>query len=443
MSEKNYQFDTLKVRAGYNPSEHNNSIQVPIYQTAAFDLISTERAKRILNFEELAYVYTRVGNPTLAALEARVSALDGAAAAVSVASGMAAVSFAILNAAEGGRIIVAAQIYGGTYDAYKNTYPKLGVQVDIVEDVNDLEAIRSLIKEDTKAIFIESISNPINVIADIEAIANLAHEHGLPLIVDNSFATPYLLNPIKYGADVVVYSATKSLSGHGSVIAGIILESGKFDWAGGRHPQFTDKKYTLQNRSVIEALPLFPFTGRIRINHLPLLGASLGPFDAYQVLQGIETLSERVKKQTESAYIIAEFLSTHPKVSWVSLPTLKESKYKTLADKYFPKGAGGTFSFGFNGDEEETNKFIDSLELFSYHANVGDARSLVINSARTTHGELTEEEQQYAGVKLETVRLSIGLEDVTDLIADLNQAFDKVTDNPSSESIIREKVLEY
>jgi len=441
MSAKNYQFDTLKVRAGYNSAEHNNSIQVPIYQTAAFDLVSTERAKRILSFEELAYVYTRVGNPTLAALEARVAALDGASAAVSVASGMAAISYSILNAAEGGRIIVAAQIYGGTYDAYKNTYPKLGVQVDVVEDVNDLDAIRLLIKEDTKAIFIESISNPINIIADIEAIANLAHENGLPLIVDNTFATPYLLNPIKYGADVVIYSATKALSGHGSVIAGIILESGKFNWAAGRHPQFTEKKYTLQDRSIIEALPQFPFTGRIRINHLPLLGASLSPFDAYLVLQGIETLSERVKKQTESAQIIAEYLSTHSKVSWVSLPTLEGNKYKALADKYFPKGAGGTFSFGFNGTEEETNLFIDSLELFSYHANVGDTRSLVINSARTTHGELTEEEQKSAGVKLETVRLSIGLEDVNDLIDDLKQAFDKV-DKQIIETVIKEKVLE-
>lgn len=441
MSEKTYQFDTLKVRAGYNSADHNNSIQVPIYQTTAFDLASTERAKRILSFEELTYIYTRAGNPTQAALEARVAALDGAAAAVSVASGMAAVSYAILNAAEGGRIIVAAQIYGGTYNAYKNTYPKLGVQVDIVEDVNNLDAIRSLIKDDTKAIFIESISNPINIIADIEAIANLAHEHGLPLIVDNSFATPYLLNPIKYGADVVVYSATKALSGHGSVIAGLILESGKFNWAAGRHPQFSEKIYTLQDRSVIEAFPKFPFIGRVRINYLSLLGASLGPFDAYLVLQGIETLSERVKKQTESAQTIAEYLSNHPKVSWVSLPTLPGSKYKALSDKYFPKGAGGIFSFGFKGTEEETNKFIDSLELFAYHANVGDARSLVINSARTTHGELTEDEQKSAGIKLETVRLSIGLEDVNDLIADLQQAFDKI-EIQANKSVLKEEVLE-
>jgi O-acetylhomoserine (thiol)-lyase len=425
MSKTNYQFDTLKIRAGYNSAEHNNSIQVPIYQTTAFDLVSTERADRIFNNEELAYVYSRVGNPTLAALEARVAALDGAKAAVSVASGMAAVSYAILNAGLGGRVIVAAQIYGGSYDAYKKLYPSLGIQIDIVKDVNDLDAIRALIQEDTKAIFIESISNPINVVADIEAIANLAHENGLPLIVDNTFATPYLLNPIKYGADIVVYSATKALTGHGSIIAGLILESGKFNWAGGKHPQFTEKIFTLNDKSIIEVLPDFPFIGRIRTNLLPLLGASLSPFDAYLAIQGVETLSERVKKQTESAKKIAEFLSKHPKVSWVSLPTLPGSKYFDLAKKYFKKGAGGTFSFGFNGSEEEISRFIDNLKLFSYHANVGDARSLIINSAKTTHGELTEEEQANAGIKPETIRLSIGLEDPRDLIADLKQAFGK------------------
>ena len=425
MNKKEYQFDTLRVRAGYNPSEHNNSIQVPIYQTTAFDLVNTERAGRILRFEELTYVYSRVGNPTLAALEARVAALDGATAAVAVGSGMAAISFAILNAGQGGRVIVSGQIYGGTYDAYKKLYPNLNVQIDIVDDVNDLDAIKALIKEDTKAIFIESVSNPINVIADVEAIAELAHANGLPLIVDNTFPTPYLFNPIKHGADVVVYSATKALSGHGSVIAGLILESGKFDWGAGRHPQFTEKVYTLGDQSVLEKLSGFPFTGRIRTNYLSLLGASLGPFDAYLVIQGIETLSERVKKQTESAQEIAEYLSKHPKVAWVSLPTLSDSKYYDLAQKYYPKGVGGTFSFGLKGDAEDVSRFIDKLELFSYHANIGDARSLVVNSAHTTHHELTAEEQAKVGVKEETVRLSIGLEDVSDLIADLDQAFNE------------------
>jgi O-acetylhomoserine (thiol)-lyase len=425
MSINDYHFDTLKIRAGYDSKEHNNSTQVPIYQTAAFDLISTERAQRILNSEEQGYLYSRVQNPTLVALEERVAALEGAVGAVAVASGMAAVSYALLNVGEGGRVIVAAQVYGGTYDAYKKIYPKLGVQIDIVEDVNNLDGIRALIKEDTRAILIESVSNPLNVVADIEAIAHLAHEYGLALIVDNTIATPYLLRPFEYGADVVVYSATKALSGHGSAIGGLILESGKFDWSAGRHPHFEEKVYTLGDRSFLEAFPNFPFLARARSIYARLLGATLSPFSAYLILQGIETLSERIKKQSESALKIADFLSTHAKVAWVSHPSLKSSNYKALANKYLPKGAGGVFSFGFKGNEEETNHFIEALQLFSYQANIGDAHSLVVNPARTTHRELNEKEQLAINLKLETIRLSIGLEDAEDLIEDLKQAFNK------------------
>jgi O-acetylhomoserine (thiol)-lyase len=424
-TSKEQGFDTLKIHAGYNPSEHQGSIQVPIYQTTAFELGSPERAERLLRFEELGLVYTRVGNPTQDALEQRIAALDGGVAAVSLASGMAAVSYAILNAAEHGRVIAAGQIYGGTYDAYRKVYPGLGVQIDIVDDVNDLDAIRNAIKPDTRAIFIESINNPVNVIADIEAIANLAHENGLPLIVDNTLATPYLWNPIKHGADIVVYSATKALSGHGSIIGGIIVEAGRrsFNWHGGRHPHFEEKVYTLGGRDVVEAFPDFPFSVRARSYYLGLLGATLSPFDAYLILQGVETLSERLKKQSESAQTIAEYLTTHPKVSWVSYPTLPGNKYKALAEKYLPKGSGGVFSFGYKGTQEEIYKFLNAVKLFSYHANLGDARSLIINSPKTTHHELTEEERLRTGIPPETIRLSIGLEDVNDLIADLEQAF--------------------
>lgn len=416
-------FDTLRIHAGYNPSEHQGSIQVPIYQTTAFEVGSPERAERLLRFEEFGLLYTRIGNPTQAALEQRIAALDGGAAAVSVASGMAAVSYAILNAGQNGRIIAAGQIYGGTYDAYRKLYPVLGVEIDTVDDVNDLNLIRSRIKPDTRAIFIESINNPVNVIADIEAIARLAHENGIPLIVDNTLATPYLWNPIKDGADVVVYSATKALSGHGSIIGGIIVDAGKFDWLAGRHPHFAAPVYTFGGRNVTETFPDFPFAARARSYYLNLLGAALSPFDAYLILQGIETLSERLKKQSESAQTIAEYLSKHPKVSWVSYPTLPGSKYRALAGKYLPKGAGGVFSFGFNGTEEEIYKFIKAVKLFSYHANLGDARSLIINSPRTTHHELTADEKLRTGIPPETIRLSIGLEDVRDLIADLDQAF--------------------
>jgi O-acetylhomoserine (thiol)-lyase len=416
-------FDTLRIHAGYNPSEHQGSIQVPIYQTTAFEVGSPERVERLLRFEEFGLLYTRVGNPTQAALEQRIAALDGGVAAVSVASGMAAVSYAILNAGEGGRVIAAEQIYGGTYDAYRKIYPKLGVQIDLVADVNDLDAIRKLIRPDTRAIFIESINNPVSVVADIEAIAGLAHEYGLALIVDNTLATPYLWNPIRYGADVVVYSATKALSGHGSIIGGLIVESGKFDWLGGRHPHFGEKVLTLGDKNIVETFPDFPFSARVRSYYLGLLGATLSPFDAYLILQGVETLSERLKKQSESAQIIAEYLAKHPKVTWVSYPTLPGSKYRSLAEKYLPKGAGGVFSFGYNGDEAEIYRFLNAVKLFSYHANLGDARSLIINSPRTTHHELTADERLRTGIPPETVRLSIGLEDVDDLIADLEQAF--------------------
>lgn len=428
MSTQNdsHHFDTLKIHAGYRSEEHNNSIHVPVYQTAAFDLVSPERAVRLTRFEETGFIYSRVNNPTLAALEERVAALDGAVGAVALGSGMAAVSFALLNAAQGGRVIAAIHVYGGTYDAYVKLYPKLGVQIDLLKDVNDLDALRSLIKDDTKAIFIESISNPLGIIADIEAIAGVAHEYGIPLIVDNTLATPYLLRPFDFGADVVVYSATKALGGHGSAIGGLVLESGKFNWTGGRHPQFEEKVYTYGNRSAIETFPDFPFTGRVRTFYMSLLGASLSPFNAYLLLQGIETLSERVKRQSESALQIAKFLQTHPKVTWVSHSGLSENgKTKQLSGKYAPKGVGGVFSFGFKGNEEEISRFIKHIELFSYHANVGDTRSLIINSAYTTHRELNEDERLEAGIPPETIRLSIGLEDVNDLIADLKQALEK------------------
>ncbi|MDR2962025.1 MAG: aminotransferase class I/II-fold pyridoxal phosphate-dependent enzyme [Bacteroidales bacterium] len=423
-TEKKQGFSTQQIHAGYNPKEHNNAIQVPIYQTAAFDITSPERAEKIIHFEEIAYLYTRVGNPTNAVLEARVAELDGAAAAVSLASGQAAVSYAILNAGEGGRVIAAAKIYGGTYDGYRKAYPNLGVQIDLLHNVNDLDEIKSLIKPDTRAIYIESISNPTIDIANIEAIAQVAHENGLPLIVDNTLATPYLFNPLKHGADVVVYSATKALSGHGAIIGGLILESGKFNWLGGRHPHFEEEIFTFGNRNVVETFSQFPFTGRVRTNYLALLGASLSPFNAFQILQGIETLNLRVKQESESALKIAQWLEKQPKVSKVNYAALPSSPSYALAEKYFPKGVGGLLSFDHSGTQEEIYLFINSLTLFSYHANLGDNRSLVINSPKTTHHELTPEELIEAGINPGTIRISIGLEEVEDLIADLKQAFE-------------------
>ncbi|HEX3015465.1 MAG TPA: aminotransferase class V-fold PLP-dependent enzyme, partial [Desulfobacteria bacterium] len=421
----------LKLRAGYDSKEHNYAVAVPIYQTASYDLGSTERAEKLFSFEELGYIYTRVGNPTLNVLEQRVAALDKGTGAIALASGMAAISYTLLNLAEGGgRILTTPRLYGGTFDGLSRLFPKFGVRIDFVKDADDPGSFQRGIKPDTKGILIESISNPNATIPDIEAIARIAHENGIPLIVDNTFATPYLLNPFEFGADIVVYSATKSIGGHGTTIGGLVVENGKFNWANGKFPQFEEPVYTLRDktgreRSFLETAPEFPFTLRIRLTYLAYLGAALSPFDGFLILQGLETLSERVQKQIASTEKIVQYLEKHEKVSWVSHPSAQGSSYRALAAKYLPKGPGSVFTFGFKGSEQELNKFLNSIKLFSYHANVGDARSLIINSPKTTHGELRPEEQALAGIPPETIRLSIGLEDVNDLIADLDQAFSR------------------
>lgn len=433
-------FDTLKVRAGYDPKDHNYSVAVPVYQTASFDLGDTDRAGRLFSFSEFGYLYTRVGNPTVDVLEKRIAALDGAAAAIAVGSGMAAVTYSLFNAAEGGgRILTTAQVYGGTFDSFKKIYPNFNIEIDQVSDIDDPDEWRSKIKPDTKALFVETISNPNAAIADIEVLAGIAHENDIPLIVDNTFATPYLLNPIKYGADIVVYSATKTLNGHGNAIAGLILESGKFNWANGKFPQFTAPVYMFRDsngneRSFLEAFGQAAFTTRVRINYLAYFGAALGPFDAYLALLGLETLSERVQKQVANTEKIIRFLETREEVAWINYPAAKGSKYKSLAKKYLPKGAGSIFTFGLKASEEQIKTFIDSATIFSYHANVGDARSLIINSPKTTHGELTPEEQKFAKIPPETIRLSIGIEDPDDLIRDLENAFRNALLNKSDKS---------
>ncbi|EKQ58113.1 MULTISPECIES: aminotransferase class V-fold PLP-dependent enzyme [unclassified Clostridium] len=425
----NYNFDTIKVREGYDPKDHNHSVAVPIYATASFEVGEVERFERLASLSEAGYLYSRLSNPTVSVLENRIAALDGGVAAVAVASGMAAITYALLAVAEGGgRILTTHQLYGGTVDALKKLYPRFGIQIDRIDNDGGIEEFRKGIKEDTKAIFIETISNPNAVLSDIEEIAKVAHENNIPLIVDNTFATPYLFNPIKHGADIVVYSATKALSGHGNVIAGVIVDSGKFNWENGKYPQFSEPYFTLKDlngneRSYTDVFKESAFAGKVRLDYLTYFGAVLSPFDAYLILLGLETLSERVQKQVNNTKKIIEYLKTEDGVSWISYPTIETSPYKSLADKYFTKGAGSTFTFGFNGRPEQLNKLINSVKLFSYQANVGDARSLIINVAKTTHGELTEEQLKLAKIAPETIRLSIGLEDADDLINDLRQAF--------------------
>jgi O-acetylhomoserine (thiol)-lyase len=428
-----HEFDTLKVHAGYDPKEHNNSVQVPIYQTVSYELGDTARVDRLLSFEEFGWLYTRITNPTVHVLEQRLTALDAGSGGLAVASGMAAVSYSLLNLAEGGgRIVTSPRLYGGTFDAFGKLLPKYGVQIDYAADSDEPETYAAKIRPETKAIFVETITNPNATLIDIEALANIAHAAGIPLVVDNTFATPYLFRPFEHGADIIVYSATKGIGGHGAAIGGAIIENNRFDWDNGKFPQFTEKHHLLRDRrtdvlrSFLEIAPTFPFTMRLRLTHLAYLGAALGPLDAYLLLQGLETLSERVSKQVSTTTTLVEYLEQNPNVAWVRHPSTKGSKYQALAHRYFPRGTGTVFSFGLKGSPRQYNEFIDSVQLFSFQANVGDARSLIINTPKTTHGELTATEQAAAGVTPDTVRISVGLEAPKDLIADLEQAFHKV-----------------
>lgn len=426
-----YQFDTQKVRAGYVPKDHNYAVSPPIYQTTAYDFRDVDNAKGLFSFQEAGFLYTRIGNPTVTVLEERVRILDGAAAAVGLASGMAAISSTLLNLAEeGGRILVSPYLYGGSVDSFKKVYPKFGIQFDIAEKIGNPVALAAQIKPDTKAVFIESISNPNTALLDVDAIAAVAHDHGIPLVVDNTVATPYLYNPIAHGADIVVYSATKGLSGHGNLVAGLVLESGKFNYETEKYPQFLEKHYTLRDndgnhQSYPQLFPTAPFTTRIRLNYLNFFGAALSPFDAYLAVIGLETLSERIKKQTENAYRLAEYLSSHAAVEWVRYPALKDSPYHALYQRDFGKGAGGLLSFGFKGSDEQREAFLNAVHLFNYHVNIGDARSLIVNSPQTTHSELEPHEKEVADIPENLIRISAGLEDAADLIADLEQAFQR------------------
>jgi O-acetylhomoserine (thiol)-lyase len=426
-------FDTLKIRAAYDPAAHQDAVSVPIYQTTSFDLRNAARADRLVHNEELGNLYTRIGNPTVGVLEQRVAALDGGVAGIALASGMAAVSYTLLNLTnQGDHIVASPYLYGGTVDAFKTVFPRLGIAVDYAEDLTDLDALEALITEKTKAVFVESISNPLGDVADLEALAAIAHAHGIPLVVDNTFATPYLIRPLEHGADLVVYSATKGLSGHGNIIAGVVVESGKFDYGNGKFPQFSEERHwTLRDRddnyrTYLEVFPDFPFTVRLRTAWLNYIGAALGPFDAYLAVIGLETLSERLEKQLASTRTIIDYLQRNEFVQWVRYSSLPESPNYKVAQKYTPKGAGSVFSFGFKGNQEQIDRFIDSVKLFNYLANVGDAKSLIVNSPKVTHTELTDEELAFAGIESNLIRLSIGLEDPQDLIDDLDQAFTAV-----------------
>lgn len=429
MSRRALKFDTLQVHAGQQPDPATGSRAVPIYQTTSYVFNNAEHAANLFALKEFGNIYTRIMNPTNDVFEQRIAALEGGVGALAVASGSAAITYAILNiAGTGDEIIAASTLYGGTYNLFSVTFPKLGIHTIFV-DPDAPENFRKAINEKTRAIYVETIGNPSINIVDIEAVAKIAHENGLPLIVDNTFGTPYLIRPFEFGADIVVHSATKFIGGHGTSIGGVIVDSGKFDWAeSGRFPGLTEPDPSYHGVKYVEALGPLAYIVKARVQLLRDTGASVSPFNSFLFLQGLETLSLRVEKHVYNTKKVAEFLLNHPHVSWVNYPSLKGNKYYELAQKYFPKGAGAIFTFGIKGGVEAGKKFIDSLEIFSLLANVADAKSLVIHPASTTHAQLSEQEQEAAGVTPDMVRLSIGLEDADDLIYDLDQALNKAVD---------------
>lgn len=413
-------FETRRLHAGFDPAQHHHSPLVPIYQTAAFEMTDTAGA----NPE--GFVYSRVGNPTVQAFEARIADLAGGVTATAVASGMAAITDTLLNVAEGGgRIIAPSNIYGAGLDEMYSLLPKFGIYTDFVEDINDFDQAAALIRPDTKAIYTESVANPSTAIADIDGLAKLAHAHHLPLIVDNTFPTPYLFRPLEHGADIDVYSSTKAINGHGNVVSGIVVDGGTFDWDEARYPQFHEKELILPDedgnlQTFAEAFGNSAFGNRVRLKYLRLFGAVMSPFDAYLALLGVDTLAERLDKEVANATKIAQYLTTNPHVSAVHYAGLHPDA--PLVKNNFPKGIGAIFSFELAGTEAQVDKVLLGTKIFTYLPNVGDSRSLIVNPKRVTHREVPVKFQDEQGLTGELIRLSVGLEDADDLIQDLDAA---------------------
>ena len=432
MSERKFHFDTLQLHAGQVPDPATGSRAVPIYQTTSFVFKNFEQARLISSAEEFGFDYTRITNPTCEVLENRIAALEGGSGALAVASGSAATAYSVLNITHAVDEIVAAKtLYGGSFNLFQNTLPKHGVKTHLV-DPNDPENFRRAINEKTRALFIETIGNPdINVI-DFEKVARIAHENAIPLIVDNTFGTPYLFRPFDYGANIIVHSATKYIGGHGTSIGGLIVDGGNFNWAkSGKFPDFTTPDPAYSGFVHWDRWGNYPGLGniayiiKVRLHYLRDFGACLSPFNAFLFLQGLETLSFRLERQVASTLQIAQYLQRHPEVLWVSYPGLKSSPYYDLAKKYLPKGPGAILAFGLKGGFERAKKFIESMKIFSFLANVGDSKSLVVHPATVTHGQLTPAQQLLAGVKPEQIRFSIGTENIDDLLWDIEQAFAK------------------
>ena len=424
---REFKFETLQLHAGQVVDATTKSRAVPIYQTTSFVFEDTQEGAELFALQKAGNIYTRITNPTTSAFEERIAALEGGAGALATASGMAALTYTILGLAHAGDHVVAAStIYGGTFNLLKETLPRYGITTTFV-DIDNLEEVEGAIGENTKLVLIETLGNPVINIPDIEKIAEIAHKHQIPLVADNTFATPYLINVFSHGVDISVHSATKFIGGHGTTIGGVIVDSGKFDWAAsGKFPQFVNEDPSYHNLSYTRDVGAAAFIVAARVQLLRDMGAALSPFNSFLLLQGLETLSLRVERHVQNAEKIVDFLVNHPKVEKVNYPKLPDSPYHALAEKYLPKGVGSIFTFHVKGGEAEARKVIDSLEIFSNLANVADAKSLVVHPATTTHAQLSDSDLEAAGVAKNQIRLSIGLENVDDLIEDLRLALENI-----------------
>ena len=427
-AERNLKFETLQLHVGQeNPDPVTDARAVPIYQTSSYVFRNSDHAEARFGLADAGNIYGRLTNPTEDVFEKRIAALEGGVAALAVASGAAAITYTIENLAQNGDHIVAAKnIYGGSYNLLEHTLPQYGITTTFVEP--EPEAFEAAIKDNTKALYIETLGNPNSDVADIEAIAKVAHAHKIPLVVDNTFATPYLVRPIEYGADIVVHSATKFIGGHGTTIGGVIVDSGKFDWEeSGKLASLTEPNPSYHGISFTKAVGPAAFVTKIRAILLRDTGATLSPFHAFIFLQGLETLSLRVERHVQNALKVVEFLNNHPQVERVNHPAVStDPKQQELYKKYFPNGGGSIFTFEIKGDDRKAKDFIDNLEIFSLLANVADVKSLVIHPASTTHSQLSAEELEEQGIKPNTIRLSIGTENIDDIIEDLEEAFKAV-----------------
>ncbi|MFC7678486.1 homocysteine synthase [Paenibacillus sp. GCM10028914] len=421
--ERKLSIETLAVHAGQEIDPTTMSRAVPLYQTTSYGFRDSEHAANLFSLKEFGNIYTRIMNPTTDVFEQRIAALEGGAGALATASGQAAITFSILNiAGAGDEIVSSSSLYGGTYNLFSNTLAKLGIKVHFV-DSTDPNNFRKYINDKTKALFAETIGNPQGNVLDVEAVAAIAHENGIPLIVDNTFPSPYLLRPIEHGADIVVHSATKFIGGHGTSIGGVIVDGGKFDWAAsGKFPGLTEPDPSYHGVVYTEAVGPIAYIIKARVQLLRDIGASISPFNSWLLLQGLETLHLRVERHSQNALKVAEYLENHDAVEWVSYAGLPSHPSYELAQKYLPKGQGAILTFGIKGGTEAGRKVIENVKLFSHLANVGDSKSLIIHPASTTHQQLTEEEQFAAGVNPELLRISVGTESIDDILYDLEQA---------------------